>query len=58
MARKKPAQAETDAIKTPAKPKSVRLKNTKPGNGTVGAIATPLQKDAPAWRAIGWIEAE
>ena len=53
-------QADTDAIETPkapAKPKRVKLRNTKAANGTVGAIATPLEKDAPKWLAAGWVRA-
>ena len=49
--------SKTEA-KASAKPARVRLKNTRPGNGAVGAIATPLKKDAAAWRAIGWIDAD
>lgn len=64
MARKKTATADQEpmeqdaAPKAPAKPKRVKLRNTKAANGQIGAIATPLQKDAAAWRAIGWIDAE
>ena len=67
MARKKTAPADQETIeqdaapetpKAVAKPARVRLKNTKASNGTVGAIATPLQKDAAAWRAIGWSDAD
>ena len=54
MARKKTAPAEPKA----STPKRVTLKNTKAGNGAIGAIAKPLQKDAAAWRAIGWVDAE
>ena len=56
MARKKPATA--DPKTTDKTPKRVTLKNTRAGNGAIGAIARPLQKDAAAWRAIGWIDAE
>lgn len=41
-----------------AEPKRVRLVNTSAANGIVGAIASPLVKDAPAWRAVGWINAK
>ena len=56
MARKKPTTAEPKT--TDKTPNRVTLKNTKPGNGAIGAIAKPLQKDAAAWRAIGWVDAE
>jgi len=61
MAKKKTAPAVQEAIETPKPapiPKRATLKNTKAGNGAIGAIARPLQKDAAAWRAIGWIDAE
>ena len=54
MARKKPATADPKA----STPKRVTLKNTNATNGAIGAIAKPLQKDAAAWRAIGWIDAD
>lgn len=43
--------------KAPAKPKRVKMKNTRPGNGAVGGIASPLEKDVPAWEARGWVRA-
>jgi len=54
MARKKPAPADPKA----STPKRVTLKNTRAGNGAIGAIAKPLQKDAAKWRAIGWVDAD
>ena len=42
MAREKPATAEPKA--TDKTPKRVTLKNTRAGNGAIGAIAKPLQK--------------
>ena len=54
MARKKTAPAEPKA----STPKRVTLKNTRAGNGAIGAIAKPLQKDAAAWRAVGCVDAE
>ena len=41
----------------PAKPKRVKLKNTRPGNGEIGGIAMPLEKDVPAWEQRGWVRA-
>jgi len=32
----------------------VSLTNTNKANGTIGAIATPLESDAAQWLAIGW----
>jgi len=61
MARKKTAPADQDTTKTPKiapLSKRVTLKNTRAGNGAIGAIAKPLQKDAAAWRAIGWVDAD
>lgn len=43
--------------KTPAKPKRVKMRNTKPGNGLVGGIAQPFEKDVPNWEARGWVRA-
>ena len=54
MARKKTAPAEPKA----STPNRVTLKNTRAGNGAIGAIAKPLQKDAAAWRAVGWVDAD
>ena len=50
----KPAQPETKV----EPPKRATLKNTKAGNGVIGAIARPLQKDASVWRAAGWVDAK
>ena len=60
MAKKKTAPAEQEAVEAPkaSTPKRVTLKNTRAGNGAIGAIAKPLQKDAAAWRAVGWVDAE
>ena len=74
MVRKQIAQADDDVIPEldasetidiaaltapkPAKPKRVKLRNTKAANGTVGAIANPLEKDAAAWLNIGWVKAD
>ena len=60
MAKKKTAPAVQEAVELTkaATPKRATLKNTKAGNGAIGAIARPLQKDAAAWRAIGWVDAE
>ena len=54
----KTEQREDDGEDAPQPPKRATLKNTKAGNGAIGAIARPLQKDAAAWRAIGWIDAD
>lgn len=43
--------------KAPAKPKRVTMRNTKAMNGEIGATATPLEKDVPAWEARGWVRA-
>jgi len=32
----------------------VSLTNTNKANGTIGAIATPLESDAAQWLARGW----
>jgi len=60
MAKKKTASAVQESVEAPkaATPNRATLKNTKAGNGAIGAIARPLQKDAAAWRAIGWVDAE
>lgn len=70
MARKTTAPADQDAMPAldtsetidtaamiepePAPPKRVRVYNTRPSNGTVGAIANPLAADIDAWLAAGW----
>lgn len=62
MAQTNTAKADQSATKDtatkPATAKRVRLKNTKAANGKIGDIATPLQKDAAKWRAIGWVDAD
>lgn len=50
---KKPA-----APKRPSKPRRVKLRNTKEGNGAIGATATPLERDADRWLAAGWVRAD
>lgn len=55
MARNKPAAPLVLSEPEPAAPKRVTLRNTKAGNGTVGGIARPLEKDAAAWLAKGWV---
>jgi hypothetical protein len=62
MARRKTASADQKASTEtkptpPTKPKRVKMKNTRPGNGVIGGIASPLEKDVPAWEAQGWIRA-
>ena len=57
MAREKTAPAEQEATE-PKAPAKVRMRNTNATNGELGAIATPLKKDAAAWRATGWVDAD
>ncbi|MEP1330558.1 hypothetical protein [Pseudophaeobacter sp.] len=54
MTTKKPTTRKAPARKAPAKPERVELVNTKRQNGTVGAIARPLEKDVAAWLGKGW----
>lgn len=52
---KRKAAPKKPAPKKPTAPKRVRLRNTRAGNGMIGAIATPLEKDAAAWLERGWV---
>ena len=48
---------KTTKPKSPAKPKRVKMRNMNAGNGTIGGIAQPWEKDVPAWEARGWVRA-
>lgn len=61
MARNTTAPADQDPVEqdtTPKPPARVKLRNTFATNGEIGAIATPLKKDAAVWRANGWVDAD
>ena len=52
MAKKPEKAAEPQA---PEEPKRIKMRNTDPGNGEVGATAYPFEKEVPAWEARGWV---
>lgn len=59
MSDKKTAKAEPkDEPKAAKAPQRVKMKNTKAQNGIIGAIASPMSADVPAWLAAGWVKAD
>lgn len=44
----------TEDAKAANAPERVKMRNTRPGNGQIGAEANPLAKDVATWEANGW----